>query len=114
MKPLSAQELAWVNGAPGSQAAVPPETAEAKDSAPKVPQASAEARVAGTLSVNSNPTLSEILVDGKSEGFTPGRVMLPPGRHSVTVQRSGYAPFSKDVTIATREETAVNAVLEKK
>jgi hypothetical protein len=122
MKPLTAQELAGIKGAPVAIGGAPGQAAGATSpeapapksaAAPATPKVSEEARVAGTLSVTSVPELSEILVDGKSEGFTPGRIMVSPGKHTVVVQKAGYTAFSKGVTTATGQETTVNAVLVK-
>src|SRR5215472_373469 len=41
--------------------------------------------------VNSSPKGAEIIVDGSSTGqFTPSRVQVPTGLHTVTVKLSGY------------------------
>jgi Protein kinase domain/PEGA domain len=43
--------------------------------------------------VNSNPKGAEIIVDGNSTGqFTPSRIQVPTGLHTVTVKLSGYQP----------------------
>ncbi len=41
--------------------------------------------------VNSNPKGAEIIVDGNSTGqFTPSRIQVPSGLHTVTLKLSGY------------------------
>jgi serine/threonine-protein kinase len=45
--------------------------------------------------VNSNPKGAEIIVDGNSTGeFTPSRIQVPTGLHTVTLKLNGYQ-FSK-------------------
>lgn len=45
--------------------------------------------------VNSNPKGAEIIVDGNSTGeFTPARIQVPTGLHTVTLKLNGYQ-FSK-------------------
>ena len=46
--------------------------------------------------VNSNPKGAEIIVDGNSTGqFTPSRIQVPTGLHTVTVKLSGYQPVKR-------------------
>jgi hypothetical protein len=41
--------------------------------------------------VNSNPKGAEIIVDGSSTGqFTPARVQVPTGVHTVTLRLNGF------------------------
>jgi hypothetical protein len=43
--------------------------------------------------VNSNPQGAEIIVDGNSTGqFTPSRIQVPTGLHTVTLKLNGYQP----------------------
>ncbi len=44
-----------------------------------------------SISVNAQPVFGYIWVDGKNTGIqTPAEYTLPPGKHKVTVKRSGY------------------------
>ncbi len=46
--------------------------------------------------VNSNPKGAEILVDGTSTGqFTPARVQVPTGVHTVTLRLNGFQPMKR-------------------
>ena len=46
--------------------------------------------------VNSNPKGAEIIVDGNSTGqFTPSRIQVPTGLHTVTVKLNGYQPAKR-------------------
>ena len=68
----------------------------------------------GTLAVSTIPFLAEIYVDGKSMGYSPGKFDLPPGKHSVRVEKAGYRAWTKDVTVAAGSDLAVEASLVKK
>jgi PEGA domain-containing protein len=55
------------------------------------------ARVAWA-NVNSNPKGAEIIVDGNSTGqFTPSRVQIPSGIHTVTLKLNGYQVLRRTV-----------------
>lgn len=57
--------------------------------------------------VNSAPKGAEIIVDGNSTGqFTPARVQVPSGIHSVTLRLSGYQPVKR--TFQAVEGSTVN------
>jgi len=46
--------------------------------------------------VNSNPKGAEIIVDGNSTGqFTPSRIQVPTGLHTVTLKLNGYQPAKR-------------------
>jgi len=46
--------------------------------------------------VNSNPKGAEIIVDGNSIGqFTPSRIQVPTGLHTVTLKLNGYQPAKR-------------------
>jgi serine/threonine-protein kinase len=65
-----------------------------------------ETRVAWAQ-VNSTPKGAEIMVDGTSTGqFTPARVQVPSGIHTVTLRLSGYQPLKR--TFQAIEGSTVN------
>ncbi len=51
----------------------------------------------GTLTVNSNPTGANLLIDGMASGQTPYTGDLVEGQHSITLKKEGY----KDITIGS-------------
>ena len=69
--------------------------------------------VSGTLSVSSTPAGAKVLVDGKRAGTTPleGHP-LPPGRHRVAVQREGYRPWRRQVTVEPDRKISLALELE--
>jgi hypothetical protein len=54
----------------------------------------------GTLTVNSNPTGAQLLVDGKLAGVTPTTLTLPQGTHSLTLRGTGAEPRTMDVAVS--------------
>ena len=68
----------------------------------------------GTVTVRSTPYLSEVFVDGESTGYTPAKIALPPGKHTLRIEKSGYKPWTKEMTITVGSELTVDATLERK
>lgn len=68
----------------------------------------------GTVSVRSTPYLSEVFVDGESMGYTPAKVSLPAGKHAFRVEKAGYKPWTKEITITVGSELTLDASLDKK
>jgi hypothetical protein len=94
---------------PGGGAATSPQPAPAP-----LPPPPAPAPTTGTVNVRSTPYLSEVFVDGDSMGYTPAKIALPPGKHSFRVEKPGYKPWSKEMTITIGSELTLDASLEKK
>lgn len=68
----------------------------------------------GTVTVRSTPYLSEVFVDGDSMGYTPAKINLPPGKHTFRVEKPGYKPWTKEMTVTVGSELTLDASLEKK
>lgn len=71
-------------------------------SAPAIPRVRAEVTVSGsTVSITSEPSGATVYIDGVSRGTTPLELTgLNPGRHEITVSRSGYRDYSSTFTIS--------------
>ena len=67
----------------------------------------------GTVTVSSTPDLSEVFVDGDSMGYTPAKINLPPGKHSFRVEKPGFKPWTKEMTVTVGSELTLDANLEK-
>jgi hypothetical protein len=69
--------------------------------------------LSGAVSVTSNEAGANVELDGKPLGLTPlaagQRVSLAP--HHVVVQKSGFEPFEKDVTVQSNQSVVVEATL---
>jgi serine/threonine protein kinase len=62
--------------------------------------------------VSSDPAGAEIFVDGNSTGmFTPARVELPAGTHTVTLKLSGYRPAKRIVSATEGGTVPINETL---
>ena len=64
--------------------------------------------------VNSNPKGAEIIVDGNSTGqFTPSRIQIPTGLHTITLKLEGYQPARRTVQASEGGTSTVNLTLQK-
>jgi hypothetical protein len=52
-----------------------------------------------TLNCNSDPTGADIVIDGDFRGTTPSILKIPPGKHHLEFQLSGYNVFSRDLDL---------------
>ena len=86
----------------------------ASQAAPDVAQAPSPSTPTGTVNVRSTPYLSEVFVDGNSMGYTPAKIALPPGKHMFRVEKQGYKPWAKEMTITMGSELTLDANLETK
>jgi len=90
----------------------PSDRAESPEPAPA--PAPAAAPTTGTVTVRSTPYLSEVFVDGDSMGYTPAKIALVPGKHAFRVEKPGYTPWTKVMTITVGSELTLDATLSRK
>lgn len=93
-----------------------PRTAKA-DVSPEKPQAEQPKSTQGPfgmVSITTVPYLTEIFVDGKSIGYSPAKLSLAVGKHTLRFEKGGYQPQSKEITVMENSEFTVYANLEKK
>ena len=65
--------------------------------------------------VSSNPQGAEIMVDGNSTGqFTPSRVQIPSGLHTITLKLDGYQAARRTVQASEGGTVPVNLTLQQK
>jgi hypothetical protein len=62
------------------------------------------------IEIASTPTGADIEVDGNFVGSTPSSITAAPGEHEITVKKSGFAPWSKKITVSSGHVT-LNAEL---
>jgi len=67
-----------------------------------------------TVTVRSTPYLSEVFVDGESMGYTPAKIAVPLGKHTFRVEKPGYKPWIKEMTITLGAELTLDASLARK
>ncbi|MDY0096757.1 MAG: PEGA domain-containing protein [Candidatus Dojkabacteria bacterium] len=62
----------------------------------------------GVLTVQSDPSLANIYIEGKQEGRTPKSVSLPVGTYNISAYRSGYVQWEKNIEIKEEKSTPVH------
>jgi formylglycine-generating enzyme required for sulfatase activity len=63
--------------------------------------------VLASVSIQGEPTGAELLVDGKSRGKTPQKLMLTAIEHRIEVRKATFEPFTASVTPAKGLERSV-------
>lgn len=61
----------------------------------------------GVLTVESDPFLADLYIDGKSKGKTPKSTSLNVGEYDISVTKSGYREWRKRVEIKEEKSTPV-------
>jgi len=65
--------------------------------------------------VNTNPKGAEIVVDGNSTGqFTPARVQVPAGLHTVTLRLNGFQQAKRTVQVSEGGTVTIEETLHEK
>jgi PEGA domain len=118
MQPITPEEkkrLAELDAAPQSMIGYS-KAGENKATAPEPapPPPPPVASSTGSVTVRSTPFLSEVFVDGDSMGYTPAKIALGPGKHTLRVEKPGYTPWTKVMTITVGSELTLDATLGKK
>ena len=68
----------------------------------------------GTISISTVPYLADIFVDDKDMGYSPAKIRLSPGKHTLRVSKNGFAPFTKQLVVAVDSEQELDVTLVKK
>jgi hypothetical protein len=69
--------------------------------------------VLSKIDVKSDPVGAEITVDEKYMGSTPSDLRLSAGDHKVKLEKSGFKPWEKTLTVTGGASATVDATLEK-
>jgi hypothetical protein len=123
MDPLTPEEIAAERATAAQEQETPksmigfdaPEPAAKQPAAPVQPAAPPPPPpepTTGTVALSSMPYLAEVFVDGESIGYTPAKLKLPPGKHAFRCEKSGYKPWTKEITVTTGSEQTLDATLE--
>jgi hypothetical protein len=65
--------------------------------------------------VNSNPKGAEIIVDGTSTGqFTPARVQVPAGLHTVMLRLNGFREAKRTIQVSEGGTVTIDEPLQDK
>jgi len=97
---------------------IKPDNAKTEDSgktdAPAPPASAAPAASStAKLSISSIPDGAEIEVDGNFSGNTPSDLEVPGGQHTITVKKSGYKDWQRNMKVAAGSSIHLNAEMEK-
>jgi hypothetical protein len=96
----------------------PTKFASKQDSAPSVapqqPSTSAiEPTGLATVEIKSNPDASDITLNGKFVGSTTSTLQLAVGEHTILIEKSGFKPWQRTITVTGNGKVTVDATLEK-
>ncbi len=66
----------------------------------------------GSVTVESNPLGANVYLDDEPEGTTPAVILdVTPGPHIVRIEKTGYLPYEKEITVTAGGITTVIAAL---
>jgi hypothetical protein len=65
------------------------------------------------VGMKSVPDGADIRVDGKFVGNTPSSIRLVPGDHKVTIEKSGFKPWERTVSVSPGATVTISPTLEK-
>ena len=66
-----------------------------------------------SVAIKSTPDGAEITIDGKLIGTTPSTVQLPPGEHTIVVDKSGFKTWQRTITVTSGGTVNLEATLDK-
>jgi len=92
----------------------PPATPQATAAQPgSVPTPTVPAEQLTTVVLKSTPDGADIMVDGKYIGSAPSTLRLPAGDHAVSIQKAGFKPWQRTMTVTAGGNVTIDATLEK-
>src|SRR5438034_4345590 len=62
--------------------------------------------------IKSVPESADITVDGKFVGSTPSTLRLTLGDHTISVEKSGFKPWQRTLSISAGGSVTINATLD--
>ncbi len=80
---------------------------------PKEEEPPAPAAAGAKLSITSLPDGADIEIDGNFSGNTPSDLAVPEGGHTITVKKTGYKNWERQMKLAAGSNIHLNAELEK-
>jgi len=90
------------------------EAASSASTTPQLPSESAnETSGLATVLVKSTPDACDITVDGKFVGSTTSTLRLSPGEHSILIEKPGFKPWQRTISVSSSGNVTVDATLEK-
>jgi hypothetical protein len=90
------------------------ETAEAQTAPAQLAQTGTSAESGtGTINITTVPVGADVYADDQFYGNAPATLKLKPGKHTIRVQLSGYADWSREISTDSGSEASLTANLEK-
>ena len=62
--------------------------------------------------MKSTPDAADVSADGNFVGNAPATLKLSPGKHTIKVSLSGHKDWTREITVSTGSDVALNATLE--
>ena len=72
-----------------------------------------QADTQGVVNVSTDPAGADVSVDGDFVGNAPATLKLKPGRHTISVEQTGYAKWSREMNVLEGATSNLNATLTK-
>jgi PEGA domain len=79
----------------------------------KVDSVETTSQSTGKLTIHSDPSGADIILDGQLVGSTTSTVVIPSGTHSIHVRAAGYRDWTRDLQVFAGSEINLNASLDK-
>jgi len=73
--------------------------------------ATATQDVLAMVEIRSTPDGADITIDDKFMGDAPASIKLPAGDHKIKIEKSGFKPWEKTLTVSSGGALLVNATL---
>jgi hypothetical protein len=90
-----------------------PNSAPTSAAAPAAPAVQESAASQVRCSFTTTPPGADITLDGKYVGSTPSVISVGAGAHTVVFSMPGFAPWTRELTVAAGSDLTVNAILQK-
>jgi hypothetical protein len=113
--PKGTEITAYINGDVPLDAVkfTPPADGSAVSQPSSTPQAGNGGEpLLSSITIKSLPDGAEITVDEKYMGSTPSTLRLSSGDHKIRLEKSGFKPWEKTLTVSNGESATVNPSLE--
>lgn len=66
-----------------------------------------------SVAIKSTPDGADITIDGKFVGTTPSTLQVAPGEHTIIIEKSGFKPWERTITMNSNGIVTLDATLEK-
>ncbi|MGD0414628.1 MAG: PEGA domain-containing protein [Terriglobales bacterium] len=90
-----------------------PKAVPAAPSITKSADATPASKEEGKIILTSVPDGADVYVDDSFVGNAPATLKLPAGKHTIKVSQSGYAAWTKEISVFAGSEVNMKATLEK-